>query len=131
MWVGMGVGMGGGWGVQVCGRVGVGVLVFGCLCGHVILQRTACSPPNTHTHTLPYPAVLLPITPATKRLNQKQGVATPPSQLFSAAAGAGKALFPMFDSLATNMMGDNPQLVAHLRYACVCMCVCACHDHDG
>jgi len=30
----------------------------------------------------------------------------------------------MFDSLATNMMGDNPQLVAHLRYACMCVCMC-------
>jgi len=37
---------------------------------------------------------------------------------------------------ATIMMGDNPQLVAHLRYACVCVrmfvrvcvfvCACAC-----
>uniref|UniRef100_A0A7S3R4D5 Uncharacterized protein n=1 Tax=Dunaliella tertiolecta TaxID=3047 RepID=A0A7S3R4D5_DUNTE len=60
--------------------------------------------------------VPLPITPATKRMKQ-QGLPfpTPPSQLLSAAAGAGKALFPMFDSLATNMIGDNPQLVAHLR----------------
>ena len=32
----------------------------------------------------------------------------------------------MFDSLATNMMGDNPQLVAHLRYVCVRVCLYVC-----
>ncbi|KAF5834834.1 hypothetical protein DUNSADRAFT_8374 [Dunaliella salina] len=59
--------------------------------------------------------VPIPITPATKQRQQNQPIPTPPSHLLSAAAGAGKVLFPMFDSLATNMIGDNPQLVAHLR----------------
>ncbi|KAL6759860.1 hypothetical protein V8C86DRAFT_2565909 [Haematococcus lacustris] len=51
------------------------------------------------------------------------GRLTPTSQLLArtstaavaAAAGAGKALFPLLDSLANNMIGDNPHLVEELR----------------
>lgn len=30
-------------------------------------------------------------------------------------AGAGKALFPMFDTLANSVIGDNPHLLEELR----------------
>ncbi len=47
---------------------------------------------------------------------------TPASQLLlrtgnaaaAAAMGAGKALFPVFDTLANNVIGDNPELVHEL-----------------
>ncbi len=35
----------------------------------------------------------------------------------AAAAAAGKALFPVFDTLANAVIGDNPELVDALRYA--------------
>jgi hypothetical protein len=43
-------------------------------------------------------------------------------------SGTGKVLFPVFDMLANNMIGDNPALVEELRWVALYAVCCTMHE---